>query len=77
MQNDMSLIQKLPKFFVHRSPDNIIGDAYVLSIPAKSDPSLEPEVDVDADDSGSSTNVTPVKAGKVLKGKEKPACKRK
>ena len=40
--------------------------------------SLEPEVAVyDADNSGSSTDVTPVKVEKVLKRKEKPARKRK
>ena len=39
---------------------------------------LEPEVAVyDADNSGSSTDVTPEKAEKVLKRKEKPARKRK
>ena len=44
----------------------------------ESESSLEPEVAVyDADNSGSSTDVTPVKAEKVLKRKEKPARKRK
>ena len=44
----------------------------------ESESSLEPEVAVyQADNSGNSTDVTPVKAEKVLKRKEKPARKRK
>ena len=44
----------------------------------ESESSLEPEVAVsDADNLGSSTDVTPVKAEKVLQRKEKPARKRK
>ena len=44
----------------------------------ESESSLEPQVAIyDADNSGSSTDVTPLKAEKVFKRKEKPARKRK
>ena len=43
--NDYSVIQKLPKFFVHGSPDDTIGDARVLSTPVTHSQVIDKESD--------------------------------
>ena len=43
--HDYSVIQKLPKFFVHGSPDDIIGDARVLSTPVTHSQVVDKESD--------------------------------
>ena len=81
-------LEKISRIFPYPGAENLIhllvfptyspGWPGVLPLGKPMTCALEPEVAVyDADNSGSSTDVTPVKAEKVLKRKEKPARKRK